>query len=411
MMDVEPEQLPLFTRTDSPPPRPHHHRTVLSPSLAVCIAVATAVALAGAAWSVCSLTHKPVRRAAASPAAAGKLQARGVEFLSVGDWGDSGVRAVAQQMSRHSPSFVFGLGDNFYNSGVRHPGDSRRVDAQFEHRFERMFSSPTLSEAPWYVCAGNHDYYGGEAGVLAEIEYSRRSKRWVYPDFYFNRTVTDPRTGMTVLIVSIDTWRLNGGDTYVEWGPRGGRLRSSLVRRHLAEGKIARDTHDQLVSMFVDGDRGGVEERGKKHAHKAADRPVDEQQIEWLATVLSESNAHWKLVLGHFAVHSAAARAHGDTPSLVERVQPIFEQYGVDAYFSGHDHILQIIETNGVSYYGSGAGARSHKGVVRGYPGLARYADGVLGYMSHYLTREHLYTVAYDQSGSLLFDHTLVKQK
>ena len=139
------------------------------------------------------------------------------------------------------------------------------------------------------MCTGNHDYYGGDAGIQAEIDYrctrreimnktelpmhgfeqlhrkataphapliahlffccSDKSDRWTLPDKYYSKLVqtlnSRPRTtrppphpsqgtlldgpqvtgsdGTTFNIVSIDTWRLNSGDTYVLHNSKSGK--------------------------------------------------------------------------------------------------------------------------------------------------------------------------------------------
>eukprot|EP00662_Eupelagonemidae_sp_cell21_P028849 gene28849-31330_t len=221
-------------------------------------------------------------------------------------------------MSRHDPAFVLGLGDNFYDVGLLAAESSAAVDAQFADRYERTFPAHPLRDVPWYVCAGNHDYYGGPAAIAAEIEYSKRSRRWVFPSLYFNRTYTDPSSGV------------------------------SLVRDHLKEGRISKATHDQLMNTFGSQPPPPLGEAG------AWQGSADDEQLRWLRTVLRESTADWKLVIGHFGVHSAATHEHGDTPSLIEHLQPLLERYGLA----------------GVHYIGSGAGARRHHGVNRRYPGL-----------------------------------------
>jgi hypothetical protein len=62
-----------------------------------------------------------------------------------------------------------------------------------------------------------------------------------------------------------------------------------------------------------------------------------------------------------------------------EALLPILTEQGVDAYFSGHDHILQHIyddREGPTHFFGSGAGARSHSGVNDGYTGLQVTAEG-----------------------------------
>jgi hypothetical protein len=47
---------------------------------------------------------------------------------------------------------------------------------------------------------------------------------------------------------------------------------------------------------------------------------------------------------------------HSGEKNLRERWTPLFERYGVDAVFSGHDHVYQRAENNGVYYFVSGGG-------------------------------------------------------
>ena len=45
----------------------------------------------------------------------------------------------------------------------------------------------------------------------------------------------------------------------------------------------------------------------------------------------------WVIVVGHYPVFSPGS--HGDTSELNTYLQPLLEQYGVDAYVCGHDHL------------------------------------------------------------------------
>jgi hypothetical protein len=47
---------------------------------------------------------------------------------------------------------------------------------------------------------------------------------------------------------------------------------------------------------------------------------------------------------------------HGGQRDLRERWVPLFEKYGVDAVFSGHDHVYSRAEKGGIHYYVSGGG-------------------------------------------------------
>ena len=51
-----------------------------------------------------------------------------------------------------------------------------------------------------------------------------------------------------------------------------------------------------------------------------------------------------------------AAGGHGDTAELVTYLQPLLEQYGVDAYLCGHDHISEWLTHKGITYIVAGEG-------------------------------------------------------
>lgn len=80
---------------------------------------------------------------------------------------------------------------------------------------------------------------------------------------------------------------------------------------------------------------------------------------------------HWPIALIRYYVNKEIGRIiiiiwftgavwsvaeHGPTQVLVENLKPLLEQYGVTAYFCGHDHNMQHLTDSGVQYYVTGAG-------------------------------------------------------
>jgi len=316
-------------------------------------------------------------------------------FLSIGDWGDTEAKKTAPAMSNYSPEFILGLGDNFYNDGIGSQGTS---DPQFKNKFEDTFSSEATN-VPWYIVAGNHDYYGGTSGVDAEIAYSKvsPSKRWNFPSYYYSKDLT-ASDGTTITLVGIDTWRINGGDTLAKFD-----LATNKVyirnRTHLdfllQTGEIEKRTHE-IMSQY--------EEEDPINPLQASG---DQEQLAWLDKTLGASTADWKIVMGHFPAHSATTGEHGDTPSVIKYVQPLLEKHSVDMYFNGHDHVLQDIEINGVRYFTSGAGAREHSGINEGYEGLQGYHQGSYGFMYHEGNASYLTTTFVLADGSTPYKCTI----
>ncbi|MCX7937354.1 MAG: metallophosphoesterase [Chlorobi bacterium] len=66
------------------------------------------------------------------------------------------------------------------------------------------------------------------------------------------------------------------------------------------------------------------------------------RQLQWLDSVLGNSSAGTRIVIGHHPLRSYGF--YGDNRMLVEQLKPILDRHGVVLYLCGHEHDLQIIE-------------------------------------------------------------------
>jgi acid phosphatase len=273
-------------------------------------------------------------------AAAGDLP-----FVVVGDWGfDGGLRQrdVARQMGKAAADsgsrFVISVGDNFYQDGVASVGDPH-----FRASFEDIYDAPSL-QTPWHVALGNHDYRGN---VDAQIAYSATSPRWGLPARCYARSEALPDGG------SVDFFFLD-------------------------------------TSPFVERYRG---------SNTRIDDQDPKAQLAWFHAALARSTARWKIVVGHHPVFSGG-RDHGSTVELMRDVRPLLDQYGVSAYFFGHDHDLQHIVVNGVSYIGCGAGADSRPtSMIDG----SRFASDHPGFFAGRIAGDRLSFSFVDYAGATIY--------
>lgn len=274
-------------------------------------------------------------------------------FVVIGDWGRDGnmrqtdvAHAMGTAAAECGSRFTISTGDNFYPSGV-----TSVTDPQWKTSFEDIYSAPSL-QTPWYVALGNHDYRGS---ARAQVHYSRTSPRWRMPDNYFKLSGVDH--GMPQLdIFVLDTT------------------------------PFLKSFHEQVTEMV----------------HGRVAKAETGQQMAWFEDSLATSTASWKLVVGHHPVYSGGH--HGDTPELIERVQPLLVKYGVQAYLNGHDHVLQHIRRGAVDYICSGSGASA--GFSRTVEG-ARFQSSRAGFAMFAVGRDALDLEFRDFNGAKLYRTSL----
>ena len=91
-------------------------------------------------------------------------------------------------------------------------------------------------------------------------------------------------------------------------------------------------------------------------------------QYAWLEGALKASTARWKIIFGHFpTVGSGRHRRSGS----VSRIHSLMKTYNAQAYFCGHDHILEMSNEKGRVLGISGAMARGGM-MLRGIGGQVR---------------------------------------
>jgi len=185
-------------------------------------------------------------------------------------------------------------------------------DHRFKDTFEKVYTAKSL-QVPWYVVAGNHDHNGN---VDAQIEYSKHSKRWHFPSYYYTFTQQVPGSDTTVQFVMIDTVTFAG----------------------------VIDDHETCAR---NSSRCQLDFPGP------SSKALYATQLNWLKDTLANSTADHLIVAGHYPVYSVAE--HGPTAELVSDLKPLLEQYNAH-YFNGHDHTMEFIQPAGFpGYYTTGA--------------------------------------------------------
>ena len=291
--------------------------------------------------------------AAALPALPAAAAAPALPFVLIGDWGRFGrdhQSDVATQMGQTAAQigsrFTISLGDNFYENGV-----ASLTDPHWQGSFERIYTAPAL-QTPWRVILGNHDYRGN---VQAQLDYAKQSSRWQLPARYYQRTETLP-DGAAADFFYLDT--------------------SPFIHYYAG-------TRTDISGQDTDA------------------------QLAWLDRALGTSTARWKIVLGHHPIYTAQADEpdnYHDQPDMIARVNPILLAHKVPLYINGHDHLLQVVQMNGITYVTNGAGSATYPPTP---PIRGGFASGAHGFMTCTLSSAKLDFALIDMTGATLYAQTI----
>jgi hypothetical protein len=341
-----------------------------------------------------------------------------VRFAAIGDMGTAGpgqkrVAAAISARDRDEPiHFLVTLGDNFYPAGV-----VSTDDPQWTATIEDVYGG---LGAPMYATLGNHDHQGLP---LAEIRYSDLSDTWHMPAAYytFSRFLG---SGEEVAFFALDTDPIRTGLTpSTDRAPLGQRTES--VRRALQE--LETDLSDALVRYIAERVDASDDFTVSRIVHLArrTGRDIDEglvrdaiaggvshdyeAQLEWLDDRLGESSARWKIVYGHHPLYGHHP-TRGYLRTMIDRVEPILVEHGVDLYIAGHDHFVDVMKPiKGVQHVTSGGG----NGDDNPYPVLrtdeSYYVATGGGFTLFRVTRDQIEIEAVDMAGVTQHTHVFAK--
>ena len=81
----------------------------------------------------------------------------------------------------------------------------------------------------------------------------------------------------------------------------------------------------------------------------------DSEQIAWLEQQLQTNGKPWTFVFFHIGVYTSRNEDFLEL-GMRQRLAPLFERYGVEAVFMGHNHGYERVEVNGITYITAAGG-------------------------------------------------------
>ena len=237
--------------------------------------------------------------------ASGKTQALSLRlpddshsFLLVSDLGRNGYykqKPIAELMGNLASKVyiecVVAAGDTHHFNGV-----ASIDDPLWMTNYELIYAHPELM-IDWFAINGNHEYRGNTQAVL---DYGKKSRRWVMPARYYSQTF-EAGEQEEALLLFIDT--------------------------------------TPLIDKY----------RKKGDKYPDAGQQDKEAQLRWIEQTLSQSQARWKIVIGHHPLYAYTDKEDSERSDMRQALEALLERYGVDCYCCGHIHSFQHIKPEGAT--------------------------------------------------------------
>ena len=237
--------------------------------------------------------------------ASGKTQALSLRlpddshsFLLVSDLGRNGYykqKPIAELMgnlaSKVDIECVVAAGDTHHFNGV-----ASIDDPLWMTNYELIYAHPELM-IDWFAINGNHEYRGNTQAVL---DYGKKSRRWVMPARYYSQTF-EAGEQEEALLLFIDT--------------------------------------TPLIDKY----------RKKGDKYPDAGQQDKEAQLRWIEQTLAQSQARWKIVIGHHPLYAYTEKEDSERSDMRQALEALLERYGVDCYCCGHIHSFQHIKPEGAT--------------------------------------------------------------
>jgi 3',5'-cyclic AMP phosphodiesterase CpdA len=134
---------------------------------------------------------------------------------------------------------------------------------------------------------------------------------------------------------------------------------------------------------------------------------LDRTQLRWLDERLAASNAAWKVCFFHHPLYSSG-RYRSSSRAFRLILEPLLVRHGVDAVFSGHEHIYQRTGLqSGIQYFVSGGAGSLRPGDGPPASYIARTYDADYHFMLIEIDRDELHFQAISRGGRTIDAGTL----
>jgi len=129
---------------------------------------------------------------------------------------------------------------------------------------------------------------------------------------------------------------------------------------------------------------------------------MDPKQLNWVEQNLRDSQGKWKICYFHHPLYNDG-RTHGPDVDLRTQLVPLFQRYGVNAVFSGHEHVYERLKReNNIYYFILGNSAKLVSNDFRPSEQMIKGFDTDRGFMLVEISGDKLYFQTISRSGATI---------
>lgn len=161
-------------------------------------------------------------------------------------------------------------------------------------------------------------------------------------------------------VVKFDFVTMDGDNIYGGHSPRDFKLKFEEPYKPLLDENVkfyaSLGNHDdpQLEINYkpygMDGNRYYTFQKKNVQFFVLDSNYMTPQQLSWLEDKLKNSNAKWKIAYFHHPLFTCA-KFHGPDIDLRNQLMPMFTKYGVNAIWSGHEHVYEHLKPQQGIYF------------------------------------------------------------
>jgi predicted MPP superfamily phosphohydrolase len=137
---------------------------------------------------------------------------------------------------------------------------------------------------------------------------------------------------------------------------------------------------------------------------------LDPPQLAWIEAALQSATEEWKICYFHHPLYSDG-KTHGSSVDLRVKLEPLFVKYGVNAVFSGHDHVYErLTPQKRIQYFVAGSAGQLRKGDVRRSAMTAAAFDADQSFMLVEIAGSEMYFETVSRTGATV-DQGVVRRE